>query len=246
KLDTLVGFWAIDEKPTGSKDPFALRRAALGVVRIEQQNELRLNLRYFIEWLFREIWKREYLEVAEIIDHLQWFLSERLAISIRDQGGRYDYVEAALSIEGGQLGGAIHIRITRRVEALTAFLATEDGANLLAGYKRAANILKAEEKKDGEGAFADDADPALMTDDLERALHSALTKAEPKLDRALGEENFEDAMKTLADLRAPMDAFFEGLMVNDDDPKVRENRLRLLGQIRSALHRVADFSKIEG
>ncbi|MEO0817583.1 MAG: glycine--tRNA ligase subunit beta [Pseudomonadota bacterium] len=281
KLDTLVGFWAIDEKPTGSKDPFALRRAALGVVRNVLENGIRLNLkddvlhaRFFsflkarmetdenwhlalkTEWRnelasgakgVSDDWEQDeksiYLSVesSDRLHDLLSFFAHRLKQVLRDEGKRHDLIDAVFALGEDDL-----VLIVKRVEALTTFLASDDGANLLAGYKRAANILKAEEKKDGEGAFAGEADPALMADDLERALHTALTKAQPELDSALKTENFEAAMSTLAALRAPMDAFFDGVMVNDDDPKVRENRLKLLGQIRSALHRVADFSKIEG
>ena len=245
KLDTLVGFWAIDEKPTGSKDPFALRRAALGVVRIEIENDLDLNLRYFIEWLFEKCWHKEYLEVAETIDHLQWFLDERLVVAQKDKGVRHDYVEAAISLEGSALGGAIHNRIVKRVEALAAFLETEDGANLLAGYKRAANILKAEEKKDG-APIEGDVDPSLFEQDEERALHTAIETAAARADAALKAEDFEAAMAALAELRGPVDAFFDGVTVNADDAKLRANRLALLTSIRAALHNVADFTKISG
>jgi glycyl-tRNA synthetase beta chain len=245
KLDTLVGFWAIDEKPTGSKDPFALRRAALGVVRIEIENDLDLNFRYFIAWLFENRWHKQYLAVAETIDHLQWFLDERLVVAQKERGMRHDYVEAALSLEGRVLGGAIHNRIVKRVEALGAFLETEDGANLLAGYKRAANILKAEEKKDGapiHGAV----DPSLFEQEEERALHTAIETAVSRADAALEAEDFAAAMAALAELRGPVDAFFDGVTVNADDANLRANRLRLLTSIREALHRVADFTKISG
>jgi len=244
KLDTLVGFWAIDEKPTGSKDPFALRRAALGVIRIELVNDLTVNLRYFMEWLARDVWAYDYLQVADVLDNLGWFLNERLAVAVRDQGGRYDHVEAALEVETGREGGAIHTRVVKRVEALTDFLATEDGANLLAGYKRAANILRAEEKKDDTTY---DGAPALsaMKAPEERALFAELETVRPYVEEALEREDFEAAMAHLAKLRAPVDAFFEAVMVNDADAAVRQNRLKLLANIRSALHTVADFSKIE-
>ncbi|MEO0785972.1 MAG: glycine--tRNA ligase subunit beta [Pseudomonadota bacterium] len=269
KLDTLVGFWAIDEKPTGSKDPFALRRAALGVVRIVLENQLRLTpsglpgrVLGFTKVLddhrgafpVRDAetileTKRHSSVHGESPSHEIWddsndllsFFADRLKQVLRDEGKRHDLIDAVFALGEDDL-----VLITRRVEALTTFLASDDGANLLAGYKRAANILKAEEKKDGVGAFDAKPEAALMSEPVERTLLAALDGAEPKLDHALAEENFEDAMKTLADLRAPMDAFFDGVMVNDEDPKVRENRLILLSQIRSALHRVADFSKIEG
>lgn len=247
KLDTLAGFWSIDERPTGSKDPFALRRAALGVIRIELENELRLNLRYFLEWYFEKFMRREYLEIASTIDHLQSFLEDRLAVALKDAGKRYDLVAAALEADFGNEGGVIHALIVKRVEALAAFLATEDGATLLAGYRRAANILKAEEKK---GALPEGltVDPALIAKGPaeEQALWKALGEAEAALEAPLKAEDFAGAMGVLSGLRGPVDAFFEAVMVNDSDAKVRENRLALLLAVRGALHKVADFSKIEG
>ncbi|MEZ6001947.1 glycine--tRNA ligase subunit beta [Hyphomonas sp.] len=247
KLDTLIGFWAIDEKPTGSKDPFALRRAALGVVRILIENKLPLNLRYFLEWQFREQFKKDYLEFAEIADNLEIFLEDRLVVALRDSGGRHDLVSAALETEKGQEGGAIYTRIVKRVEALGDFLGTEDGANLLAGYKRAANILKAEEKK---GALPDNlvVDGALIDAgaDQEIHLHQTLGQVRHDIEEPLKNEDFEAVMTELAKLRGPVDAFFEHVMVNDENPQVRANRLALLADIRDTLHRVADFSQIEG
>ncbi|MCR9225727.1 MAG: glycine--tRNA ligase subunit beta [Hyphomonas sp.] len=245
KLDTLVGFWAIDEKPTGSKDPFALRRAALGVVRIEIENDIDLNIRHFVEWLFENVWKRPYPEIAEIADHLAWFIDQRLAIALKDSGGRHDHVEAALSVESGV---TIHARIVKRVEALAAFLDSEDGANLLAGYKRAANILRAEEKKD-KRAYDGDVDAAKLSAIAETALHKAVVSASSAAKTALEQEDFAAAMSALASLRAPVDAFFDGpdsVMVNADDSGIRENRLNLLNMMREAIGTVADFSKIEG
>ncbi|MEM7781635.1 MAG: glycine--tRNA ligase subunit beta, partial [Pseudomonadota bacterium] len=289
KLDTLVGFWAIDEKPTGSKDPFALRRAALGVVRIVLENGVRFPNQFknlnpsdirqlspdelaqlelgFEHVLDMQVWKtalasgiklsaeeagvpqnssmllthgsaQAQLESGHAIEvdgeasrsiaiDLLSFFADRLKQVLRDEGKRHDLIDAVFALGEDDL-----VLIVKRVEALTAFLASDDGANLLAGYKRAANILKAEEKKDGEGAFAGAPETALMGEDVERALLVALDQAEPKLEQALGEEDFEGAMKTLADLRAPLDAFFEGVMVNDQDQNVRRNRLRLLGQFR--------------
>ena len=247
KLDTLVGFWAIDEKPTGSKDPFALRRAALGVVRIVLENKLPLNLRYFLEWQFREQFKRDYLEFAEIADNLENFFEDRLVVALRDSGDRHDLVAAALETEKGQEGGAIYTRIVKRVEALGAFLGTEDGANLLAGYKRAANILRAEEKK---GALPETlvVDGALIDAgaDQEIALHQTLGQVRHDIEEPLKNEDFGAVMTELARLRGPVDAFFEHVMVNDQDAAIRANRLALLADIRDTLHRVADFSQIEG
>ena len=247
KLDTLVGFWAIDEKPTGSKDPFALRRAALGIVRIMLENRIPIYLRYFIEKHFDVSFERDYLDVADSIDNLEGFFEDRLSVALRDAGGRHDLVDAALSIETGAEGGAIFTRVVQRVEALGAFLDTEDGATLLAGYKRAANILKAEEKK---GALPENlsVDAALIKTGPkeEQALYTALTAVRKAIETPLKAEDFAGAMGELAKLRSPVDAFFEGVMVNDEDAAVRANRLALLTEVRATLHQVADFSLIEG
>lgn len=226
KLDTLVGFWAIDEKPTGSKDPFALRRAALGVVRIVLENEVRLKLQ----------------TDAEASNDLLSFFADRLKQYLRDQGQRHDLIDAVFALGEDDL-----VLITRRVEALGAFLETEDGANLLAGYKRAANILKAEEKK-GDLPSDLSVNDALIArgPGEEQALGKALAEVEAAIAAPLAAEDFTGAMAELARLRAPVDAFFEAVMVNDADPAVRANRLALLTQIRDTLHRVADFSRIDG
>jgi glycyl-tRNA synthetase beta chain len=392
KLDTLVGFWAIDEKPTGSKDPYALRRAALGVIRLVTQedsadvapsikikllplltdqflkkyrngydvirhmmmhesansieseiidaksryavyfsyllrNEGEIKLfdlivartdqeeeKHELEYYFNE-WQNDYLDANDDFDFkamfgidrnlaqdatkriynrildaevfyanevrrndpdrsrsgslalivpdwervrqnvpiyhyaksvaadLLSFFHERLKGSLRDSGARHDLVDAVIGA-----GGANDdlLLIVRRVEALTAFLGTEDGANLLAGVKRAANILKAEEKKDGEGAFAGEADPALMSEPSEKALHAALATALPAAEKAAAAEDFAGAMAALAALRAPVDAFFEAVMVNAPEPAIRANRLKLLNSLRAATMKVADFGKIAG
>ena len=226
KLDTLVGFWAIDEKPTGSKDPFALRRAALGVVRILLENEVRLKLQ----------------TDAEASSDLLSFFADRLKQYLRDQGQRHDLIDAVFALGEDDL-----VLITRRVEALGAFLEAEDGANLLAGYKRAANILKAEEKK-GDLPSDLSVNDALIAKGPaeEQALGKALAEVEAAIAAPLAAEDFTGAMAELARLRAPVDAFFEAVMVNDADPAVRANRLALLTQIRDTLHRVADFSRIDG
>lgn len=230
KLDTLVGFWAIDEKPTGSKDPYALRRAALGVIRLVVENGVRLPLARF----------------ATDGDLLSFF-HDRLKVMLRDQGARHDLVDAVLG--EGASGNDDLLLITRRVAALGRFLDTEDGKSLLAGYKRAANILKAEEKKDGEGAFAGPADLQLIADAgliEEKALAVALAQATPKAEAAIAAEDYEGAMAALADLRPAVDAFFDKVTVNDPDPALRANRLRLLNQLRQATLAVADFSRIAG
>ncbi|MBY9065353.1 glycine--tRNA ligase subunit beta [Hyphomonas sp. WL0036] len=238
KLDTLVGFWAIDEKPTGSKDPFALRRAALGVVRSILDAEIRLPLRSSMKAAGQEFPE---FKSGKAYD-LEFFFADRLKQVLRDQGKRHDLIDAVFALGEDDL-----VLIVKRVEALAAFLATDDGANLLAGYRRAANILKAEEKK---GALPEGlkVDPALIGKGPkeEQALWSALEVAQGKLAAPLAAEDFAGAMSVLSVLRAPVDAFFEGVMVNDSDAKVRENRLALLVAVRDALHKVADFSKIEG
>ncbi|WP_026782464.1 glycine--tRNA ligase subunit beta [Pleomorphomonas koreensis] len=224
KLDTLTGFWAIDEKPTGSKDPFALRRAALGVIRIILDNGVRLPLGAY----------------AEKTPDLLNFFADRLKVQLREQGNRFDLVDAVFAL-GGQDDLLL---IVKRVEALGALLATDDGRNLLAGYKRAANILKAEEKKGTAVAAAVDA--ALFREVEEKALAAAVETAATAARTAVAAEDFEGAMKALATLRAPVDAFFDKVLVNDADAAVRANRLALLTVLRDACHQVADFSKIEG
>ena len=299
KLDTLVGFWAIDEKPTGSKDPYALRRAALGVIRIILDNGLRLNLDQLFSAAF--VLHSHHLNGSKEIqssEDLLAFFHDRLKVQLRESGVRHDLVDAVLSLaplsrpvghplpqgergipatastqlspsplagEGGQRPGegsrdaepgdtagatehspasnADLLLIVRRVEALTAFLATEDGKNLLAGYNRAANILKAEEKKSGE-TFGGGIDFSRLEEDAELALAKAIEHAMPSVKAALAVENFAAAMTALAGLRAPVDAFFETILVNAPDPALRLNRLKLLTRIREACHQVADFSKI--
>ncbi|MCO4053110.1 MAG: glycine--tRNA ligase subunit beta [Bosea sp.] len=393
KLDTLVGFWAIDEKPTGSKDPYALRRAALGVIRLVVENGMRLGLAYalisaymghlktmwhsdklleerkerIVHWSTQKAGQEEnelnesdlrfgfpilnrasrygvyyksddeFFTVLETLnsgtywymndvnwmlplDHvhsdLLSFFHERLKGNLRDAGARHDLVDAVIGAgaqllaapsplagegEGEGSSRSSHVShdpcpylsrkgrgdfdtapgssglspspsgskpspvpsghplpqgerghnddlllITRRVEALTAFLATEDGANLLAGTKRAANILKAEEKKDGEGAFAGQPDAALLSEPTEKALHAALLTALPAAAKAAEAEDFAGAMAALAALRGPVDAFFEAVMVNAPEPAIRANRLKLLNSLRAATQSVADFGKIAG
>lgn len=283
KLDTLVGFWAIDEKPTGSKDPYALRRAALGVIRIILTNRLRVPLNLCIDdtvdhlvgqmraanlerdvfdlnrvlkgkFSHREIlellWRAEdpnsdaavklrlafYARFNDLID----FFADRLKVYLRDQGARHDLVDAVFALGGDDL-----LMIVARVEALGRFLDTDDGANLLAGTKRAANILRIEEKKDGK-TYDGAPDSALLEAPEEKALAKAVDDVEKAAAKAVEDEDFEAAMMAMAKLRAPVDAFFDTVTVNADDPKLRENRLRLLNRIRSTTKTVADFSKIAG
>jgi len=317
KLDTLVGFWAIDEKPTGSKDPYALRRAALGVIRIILENCLRVSLRHLLcvshalylsgyeamvalQFLssvssFRQyngptnLWnprnqsfqafvlsdpaskdafwwvdKRRlakpgieaaikdatdifdktnyfrFFEVSSVVPALLGFLADRLKIYLRDQGARYDLVDAVFALGSDDL-----LAILRRIEALGRLLDTEDGEHLLVGTKRAVNILRKEEDKDRH-TYDQPPDPALFASENERELNTAINMIERDVSLALEQEDFEVAMRGMSQLRAPVDAFFDHVTVNADDPKLRENRLRLLNRIRAATLEVADFSKIAG
>jgi glycyl-tRNA synthetase beta chain len=237
KLDLLTGFWAIDEKPTGSKDPFALRRAALGVIRIVLENDLRLPMGELLARVNPAMAGEANALAADLLS----FFGDRLKVHLKDEGARHDLIDAVFALEGQD----DLLMVVKRVEALGSFLATDDGANLLAGVKRAANILRAEEKKDGkpvEGAPQADhlAEPA------EIALAAAIDTARGDIRKALAEENFAGAMTALAGLRGPVDRFFDDILVNADDPALRMNRLRLLAEIREATRAVADFSKIAG
>ena len=236
KIDSLVGFFAIDEKPTGSKDPFALRRAALGVIRLILENNLRLPL--LPE--FAKAAKLHGKEPDAGADLLAFF-ADRLKVHLREQGVKHDHVDAVFA-----LGGEDDlVRLMARVEALSEFLASEDGGNLLTAYKRAANILKIEEKKDSK-RYDGVPDVDAFAQDEERALAGGLDAAMPAISAALDAEDFAGAMAALARLRGPVDAFFDAVTVNADDAKLRENRLKLLNGIRAALEGVADFSRIEG
>ena len=305
KLDTLVGFWAIDEKPTGSGDPYQLRRAALGVIRILLENDLRLGLlrkiqlaydelrrhannKFNLFWLTKEqdgktiegkfssvwdhkrekelthIWclnvdnpdefisgsrKRGDLDLIKVIfraerqqsKNLLAFFADRLKVHLRESGKRHDLIDAVFALPG-QDDIAL---IVKRVEALSGFLETDDGANLLAGVKRATNILAIEEKKD---KLTYDGEPSgpLMQEPAERALAAAIAKVKFDTQAAINVENFEGAMRALAELREPVDKFFEDVIVNDEEKSLRENRLKLLAEIRTATLNVADFSRIAG
>jgi len=241
KIDTLVGFFAIDEKPTGSKDPYALRRAALGVIRLVLENGLRLRLTDVFTTA-HALFKVEGLAPADkVAADLVGFFADRVKVALRDKGARHDLVEAVFAL------GAEDdlVRVPARVEALAALVGSEDGKNLLAASKRASNILRIEEKKDGkphDGA----PDTSLFAVDEERALAAALAEAEVATKPLLAKEDFGSVMAVLAKLRGPVDAFFEKVTVNADDAGLRANRLKLLANIRSVLNGVADFSKIEG
>jgi len=228
KLDALVSFWSIGEKPTGSRDPYALRRAALGVIRIITENRLRLPLGKFFEQ-------------SDLLD----FFAERLKVQVREKGMRHDVVDAVFA-----LGGEDDlVRLLARVEALQSFLGTDAGRNLLLAYGRAANIVRAEEKKDKALAdrIAGAPDVALLEQAEEKSVASALGEVERAVKPALETEDFAGAMQAFAGLRAPIDAFFDKVTVNVvDKPDLRLNRLKLLNQIRAIMDSVADFSKIEG
>lgn len=244
KIDTLVGFWAIDEKPTGSKDPFALRRAALGVIRLIVENSLRLPLRGLLGHAsrFYDEQKASAKPSSKFdADDLLAFFADRLKVHLREKGIRHDLITAIFA-----LGGEDDlVRLLTRVDALAGFLQSEDGANLLTAYKRASNIVRIEEKKDNR-AYNGGADKAKLAQGEEKALFDGLSHASREIGVAMKKEDFAAAMASLARLRAPVDAFFDKVTVNCDDASLRENRLRLLSAIRSALGGVADFSRIEG
>jgi len=238
KLDTLVGFWAIDEKPTGSKDPYALRRAALGVIRLIVENALRLPI---LNTAKSALGLPAKADADALPNDLLACFADRLKVQLRDQGARHDLVDAVFSL-GGQDDLLL---VVRRVEALGKFLDSDDGKNLLAGTKRASNILAIEEKRD-KRTFDGAPDAALYKLDEEKALAKAIAEAKSEASAAVAKEDFAAAMSAMAKLRPAVDAFFDKVKVNDDDPKVRENRLKLLNEIRAATRAVADFSRIEG
>jgi glycyl-tRNA synthetase beta chain len=265
KLDILVGFWAIDEKPTGSKDPYALRRAALGVIRLVVENGVRLGLLGQLALGNRQseiatAYSR--LPIAAAADLLAFF-HDRLKVMLRDAGARHDLVDSVLAngqsaignrqsestIAHSPLPNAANddlLLVTRRVEALGRFVESEDGKTLLAGYKRAANILRAEEKKDGDGAFDAAPDLAVLIEPAEKALAAALSVARGLAQSAIEAEDYEGAMRAIASLRAPVDAFFDAVLVNADEAALRRARLALLAGLRQVTRPIADFSKIAG
>ena len=221
KLDALTGFFAAGEKPTGSGDPFALRRAALGIIRILLENKLRFALK--------------------VSDDLLTFFADRLKVALKEKGVRHDLIDAVFGL--GHEDDLV--RLVARVEALQAFLKSDDGANLLAGYKRAANILKAEEKKDNK-TFTSEVLESKLVEPAEQVLFAALKAHREHIDLALKKEDFSAAMRDMSQLRHPVDTFFDDVKVNANDKAVRENRLNLLASLRATLHQVADFSRIEG
>ncbi len=285
KIDMLVGFWAVDEKPTGSKDPFALRRAALGVLRLILNNGLRIPL---FKWLFAhtvvlatqiqggkipsvpysehmppeglrivglDVGNKIILDIRQhgapeglskesvgpVLADLMIFFADRLKVQLREQGARHDLVDAVFALEGQD----DLLLIVRRVEALGKFLDTEDGKNLLAGYKRTTNIIRIEEKKDGRD-YTGAPEPKLYQQTEEKTLAKAIDATKAEATRAVGKEDFAAAMTAMAKLRPHVDAFFDKVTVNVEDKALRENRLKLLNEIRAATRAVADFSRIEG
>jgi len=249
KLDLLTGFWAIDEKPTGSRDPFALRRAALGVIRVLVAN--RVSLELFLTVLNHA--KEFPADPIAVADGVFAFVLERLKVQLKEEGARHDLVDAVFLIGQGPAHptfGSNSVRdileITRRVEALSALLSTADGKNLLAGYKRAANILAAEEKKDGKSYSGTTPSREVFTLDAESDLISAIEAVDAAAAAKVRANDYRGAIAELAKLRAPVDAFFEKVLVNDKDAAVRANRLHLLAALRNTMHLVADFSKIAG
>ncbi|MEQ8666334.1 MAG: glycine--tRNA ligase subunit beta [Rhodospirillales bacterium] len=239
KLDTLVGFFGIDEKPTGSKDPYALRRAALGVIRLVVENRIRMPLLETLAGAARLYDKA--LGVDDTSGELLAFFADRLKVHLREQGVRHDLVDAVYATGGED----DLVRLLARVEALKDFLDTDDGANVLAAYRRAVNILRIEEKKDG-ASYDGDVTADLLDDGPETELFDVLVEAESQISQDLASEDFVGAMGRLATVRPKVDAFFDGVTVNADDAAKRENRLRMLSYVRRALGPIADFSKIEG
>ena len=237
KLDTLVGFWAIDEKPTGSKDPFALRRAALGVIRLVLENSVRVSL---LDVIVSHLSTMD-ADAATIADDLVVFVHDRLKVFLRDRGVRHDVIDACIAMHGND---DITL-LVKRAEALGAVLTTEDGVNLVQGFKRANNIVTQAEEKD-RVEYSYGADVKFAETDVERAVFTALETAEPKIQAALDAEDFETAMTAMATLRAPVDAFFDAVQINAENDIIRRNRLNLLNQMRAICSKVADLTKVEG
>ena len=237
KIDTLTGFFAIDEKPTGSKDPYALRRAALGVIRLVLENKLRLPLLTLFEKSGELHKGAGMLDAAELLA----FFADRLKVHLKEQNVRHDYISAAFGVGNED----DLVRLMARIEALSNFLETDDGANLLIAYRRAANILRIEEKKDGV-TYNQKVDADLLREDEEQALLSRIDEVTMLVATAVGNDAFGTAGAAAARLRKPVDAFFDKVTVNADNPELRANRLGLLSSIRNLLDQLADFSKIEG
>jgi len=245
KFDTLVGFWAVGEKPTGSKDPYALRRAALGIIRLMLENEIRLALigaiKSAVMGLVRAGARNAAIDGKQLPIDLLAFFADRLKVQLREQGARHDLVDAVFALEDQD----DLLLIVRRVEALGQFLDSEDGKNLLAGYKRATSIIRIEEKKDNR-QYTGAPQAKLYRQPEEKALANAIAMAKTETARAVDKEDFVAAMRAMAKLRPAVDDFFDKVTVNVEDKPLRENRLKLLNQIHDATRTVADFSKIEG
>jgi glycyl-tRNA synthetase beta chain len=251
KIDSLVGFFAIGEKPTGSRDPFALRRAAQGLIRVILENRLRVRLAEVFQSAYKDISGQlpstpglvSFAELRNPTSELLEFIAERLRVHLRDAFVRHDLI-AAVFARIRESGGDL-LPLLARVDALRAFLELEDGASLLVAYRRAANIVRIEDRKDGV-VRSSDVDTSQLREAEEQALAASLDINGGCAEELLREERFEEAMTALAELRQPVDEFFDRVTVNIDDPKLRENRLRLLARIRDTMNRVADFSQIEG
>jgi glycyl-tRNA synthetase beta chain len=246
KIDSLVAFFANGEKPTGSRDPFALRRAAQGIIRIILENKVRVPLARVFAYtvvLVPRVGSAGESEEASILDELLPFIGDRLKVHLRDQGVRHDLIAAAFTKVREDNGDLV--RLLSRVGALRTFLDTEDGASLLIAYRRAANIVAIEERRDAS-QYDEYPDPDLFQEREEKALDIALGSIGGSAGNLLNHEQFEAAMSELARLRRPVDDFFDKVTVNTEDARLRENRLRLLSRIRATLNRVADFSQIEG
>ena len=238
KIDSLVGFFGVGAKPTGSKDPFALRRAALGIIRIIRERRIRMPLGTILSAAAKE-------HGFDAVDpDLLAFIRERLRVTLRDDGLAHDVVAAALGDDGAE-GDDDILALADRAAALSEFLSGDDGTGLLAGWRRAASILNAEESK-AKQAFSPETDPRLFTEDAEIALHGALAALPEPAAGAQDRETLLAAMQSLGGLRGPIDGFFDRVVVNDDDAAVRQNRLGLLAMVRHSMQRVADFSKLEG
>lgn len=238
KIDSLVGFFGVGAKPTGSKDPFALRRAALGIIRIIRERRIRMPLGTILSAAAKA-------HGFDAVDpDLLAFIRERLRVTLRDDGLAHDVVAAALGDDGAE-GDDDILALADRAAALSEFLSGDDGTGLLAGWRRAASILNAEESK-AKQAFSPETDPRLFTEDAEIALHGALAALPEPAAGAQDRETLLAAMQSLGGLRGPIDGFFDRVVVNDDDAAVRQNRLGLLAMVRHSMQRVADFSKLEG
>ena len=238
KIDSLVGFFGVGAKPTGSKDPFALRRAALGIIRIIRERRIRMPLGTILSAAAKA-------HGFDAVDpDLLAFIRERLRVTLRDDGLAHDVVAAALGDDGAE-GDDDILALADRAAALSEFLSGDDGTGLLAGWRRAASILNAEESK-AKQAFSPETDPRLFTEDSEIALHGALAALPEPAAGAQDRETLLAAMQSLGGLRGPIDGFFDRVVVNDDDAAVRQNRLGLLAMVRHSMQRVADFSKLEG